>query len=73
MGINSTSEIEAGKELIAGPDKTELQVQESTLLFSDSNLEKLDLYCLIEQFDRIENQAALLKWKICMYMRDKFP
>lgn len=56
----------------AGTDQTELQVQKSTLLFSDSNLERLDLNGLMEQFERIDNQAEFLKWKICMFIRDKF-
>jgi len=72
MEINSTSEIEAGKELIEGVDQTERQVQESILLFSDSDLKKLDLNSLIDQFERIDNQAALGKWKICMCIRNQF-
>jgi uncharacterized protein len=72
MEINSTSAIEARKELIAGADQTELQGQESTWSFSDSNLEIMDLNSLMEQFERIVNHAALHKWKICMHIRDKF-
>jgi hypothetical protein len=71
MEINSTSAIEARKELIAGADQTELQVEE-TILFSDSDLEKLDEYSLANQYELIDNQAVLLKWKICMCIRDKF-
>jgi hypothetical protein len=70
MEIKSRSEIEARKELISGADQAELQAQES--IRSSSKLKNLDEYSLADQYESIDNQATLLKWEICMYIRDKF-
>lgn len=72
MENNSTLKNEVSRELIAEADQTELQEQRATLSFFDSDLEELDENDLMRRFERIENQAALYKWKICMLIRDRF-